>query len=118
MAESRRSSTDMSPGGQEGLDTRHGFQFSRGRASRELHCDVPDLLQSRVDLSWVMILSSRLLNTGVLAFSSWVKKNVILRTVPLSYCVCLQLLPAGTDADSVCSMPGSEKSVLVIHELL
>lgn len=46
------------------------------------------------------------------------KKNVILRKVPLSYCVCLQLLPAGMGADPVSSMPGSGEHVLAIDELL
>lgn len=51
MVESIRPSTDMSPGGQEGLDTWHGIQFNGGRAPKELHCNGPELLQSRADLS-------------------------------------------------------------------
>lgn len=46
------------------------------------------------------------------------EKKVILRTVPLSYCVCLQLSPADTGADFVFSMPGSEEHALAINELL
>lgn len=46
------------------------------------------------------------------------EKSVILRRVPVSHCVCLHLLPADTDADSVSSIPGSEGHVLAINELL
>lgn len=74
MVESIRPSTDMSPGGQEGLDTWHGVQFNGGRAPKELHCNVPELLQSRADLSWVMILSFGLLYTGSSVTSPQVKK--------------------------------------------
>lgn len=74
MAESIRSSTDMSPGGQEGSDTWHGFRFNKGRAPKELPCNVPDLLQGRADVSQGMILSFGLLYTGSSGTSPWVKK--------------------------------------------